>query len=57
MGIIREREKKRNAENRVIGIGSVTVENTGFCMLKISKKLLKKDLHIFLRCYILQRLV
>ncbi len=57
MGIIRERRKKRNTENSVIGISSVSVENTGFCILKNSKKLLKKLLHIFLRCYILQRLV
>lgn len=57
MGIIRERRKKRNTENSVIGISSVSVENTGFCILKNSKKLLKKLLHIFSRCYILQRLV
>lgn len=57
MGIIDERDKNRNTENSVIGIAPVSVENTGFCILKISKKLLKKLLHIFLECYILQRLV
>lgn len=57
MGIIEERDKNRNTENSVIGIAPVSVENTGFCILKISKKLLKKLLHIFLECYILQRLV
>lgn len=57
MGIIWERDKNRNTENSVIGIAPVSIENTGFYILKISKKLLKKLLHIFLECYILQRLV
>ena len=58
MGIIQEGDnKKRNTENSVIRIAPVSIENTRFCILKISKKLLKKLLHIFLECYILQRLV
>ena len=57
MGIMREKDKNRNTENSVIGMMPVSVENTGFCVLKNSKKLLKKDLHIFSECYILQRLV
>ena len=39
MGIIWERDKNRNTENSVIGIAPVSIENTGFCILKISEKL------------------